>query len=139
MKMERVVEVTRGWPYDGALDTAEIIKTGSTVSAGDWVAKQSDGTIDISGASASNKVGLVVQGNGDSASAANSNKAVVLWSNFIVKVSNYTAGSYAPGVGLTAKSGKLVPDSGTDPIIATVLEVTAASATDTANVRVLVK
>jgi hypothetical protein len=150
MKMEAVAMVRRGWPNEGALDRAETIKAGSTVSLGDWVAKQSDGTVDLSGASASNSVGLVIQGNGDSGSAANSGKAVVLWSGFIVDVSNYdTNPTYAPGAHVTAKNGKLTlatEPSGTgstyvpgDPVVGTVLDVVSVSATETAHLTVLVK
>lgn len=140
MKMEAVAMVRRGWPNEGALDRAEVIKAGSTVTLGDWVAKQADGTVDLSGATASAAVGLVVQGNGDSGSAANSGKAVVLWSGFIVDISNYDAvPTYAPGSPLTAKSGKLTLATGTDPVVGTVLDVVAASATQTAHLSVLVK
>lgn len=129
MLMERNFEVVRGWPYDGARDRNEVIKAGSTLVNGDWIVKQSDNTVDKSGATATNVAGVVVIGNGDSASATNANKAVVLWGNFIAKVANYdTTATYAPGASLTVKSGKLtVGTVGTDPIIGTVLEVVAAA------------
>ncbi|HET8686051.1 MAG TPA: hypothetical protein VFM18_05225 [Methanosarcina sp.] len=103
--------------------------------------KQSDGTVDKSGATAASFAGLVIQGNGDSASAVNSNKAVVLWGNFLARVSNYDTGAtYAPGSPLTVKSGKLTLGVvGTDPIIGFVLDVVAAGTDTTANlvVRIL--
>ena len=150
MKMERVAEVIRGWPYDGSLDRAEPIKAAVTLVNGDWVVKQSDGTIDKSPAGSTDRAGLVVVGNGDSASVANSNKAVVLWSNFIVRVSNYTAGSWAPGLPVTVKAGKLAlatvtapgassPANVDDMVIGYVLDVVAASSTTTANVVVVIK
>lgn len=134
MKMERNAEIIRGWPFDGSLDRAEVIKAGSTLVNGDWVQMQSDNTVDKTTAGAANFVGLVVVGNGDSDSALNSNKAVVLWGNFIAKISNYTAGAWAPGSPVTVKSGKIALGVvGTDPIVGHVLTQTAASATETAN------
>lgn len=139
MKMERVAEITRGWPYDGSLDRFEAIKSGSTLVNGDWVAKQSDNTVDISGASASAAAGLVVVGNGDSGSAAYTGKAVVLWGNFIANISNYTAGAYVPGSPITIKSGKVALGvQGTDPIIGYVLDVVAVSGTQTAHLTIKV-
>lgn len=127
MKMEYAFEVVRGYPQDGALDRVEPIKAGVTLKNGDVVAKQTDGTVDLVGATASNKVGVVVQGNGDSASSAASKQAVVLWSNYIARVAStaYTAGAYVPGSGVTGKSGKFALDAGTDPIFGTVLEIVA--------------
>ena len=52
MKMERVAEVVRGWPYDGSLDRYEPIKASVTLINGDWVQKQSDNTVDKAGATA---------------------------------------------------------------------------------------
>ena len=135
MKMEYTAEIIRSWPYDGSLDRNEPIKASATLTNGDWVAKQTDGTVDKSGASAANNVGLVLQGNADSGSAVNSNKAVVLWGNFIARISNYdTGGTYAPGTALTVKSGKITSVSaGTDPVVGFVLDVVTASATATAS------
>ncbi|MNK10003.1 hypothetical protein D3C87_280130 [compost metagenome] len=129
MLMERNAEIIRGWPYDGSLDRYEPIKAGSTLVNGDWVAKQSDNTVDKSAAGASNKVGLVIVGNGDSGSAAYAGKAVVLWGNFLAKVSNYAAGAYAPGSPITVKAGQVALGvEGTDPIVGFVLDVVAAAA-----------
>lgn len=142
MKMEHVVEIVRGWPQDGALDRLESIKTGSTLKNGDFVAKESDGTVALSAVAASKKVGVVIQGNGDSASSAAAGKALVLWGNFIAKVgsSAYAAGAYAPGSIVTAKSGKLALGvDGTDPEYGLVLDVITASATEDAALIVLVK
>ena len=140
MKMERTVEFICGWPYDGAVERSETIKSGVTLVNGDWVEKQSDGTIDKVSSTKSDRVGVVVVGNGDSTSASVSNKAVVLWGNFIAKVSNYTAGSYAPKTPVTAASGKLtVGVVGTDPIVGYVLDVVAVSSTQTAHIVVHVK
>lgn len=134
MLMERVAEVIRGWPYDGSLDRYEPIKAGVTLVNGDWVTKQTDNTVDKSGATASAAAGLVIAGNGDSGSASTSGKAVVLWGNFIARVSNFATGSYTPGQELTVKSGKIAPAVvGTDPVVGYVLDVVAASSTTTAN------
>ena len=73
MKMEYTAEIIRGWPADGALERVELVKQGSVLSNGDVVAMQPDGTVALCGSSATNKVGLVVRGNGDSAAAANAN------------------------------------------------------------------
>lgn len=142
MKMEHVVEIIRGWPQDGALDRLEPIKSGVSLKNGDFVAKQSDGTVDLSAAAASKKVGVVIQGNGDSASSAAAGRALVLWGNFIARVgaSAYAAGAYAPGSIVTAKSGKLALGvEGTDPEYGIVLSVETASATQDAALVILVK
>ncbi|MGN6514652.1 MAG: hypothetical protein ACTHLR_02290 [Rhizomicrobium sp.] len=133
MLMERLAEIVRGWPYDGALDRSEPIKSGSTLQNGDWVIKQADGTVDKVGANLPANIalaGLVVVGNGDSSSASNAGEAVVLWKNFIAKIANYdaTAGAYAPTQPLTVKNGILTKGTpGTDPIVAYVLDVVAVA------------
>jgi len=136
--MERVAEVIRGWPYDGSLDRYEPIYSGATLVNGDWVAKQSDNTVNKVGATNSVTApavsGLVVVGNGDSGSAAYTGKAVVLWGNFIARVSNYAAGAYVPGSPVTAKNGVIaLAVAGTDNTIGYVLDVVAASTSTTAN------
>jgi hypothetical protein len=148
MLMERTAEIIRGWPYDGSLERVEPIKAGSTLQNGDWVTKQTDGTVDKVGATASNAVGLVIVGNGDSSSAAYSNKAVILWGNFLAKISNYAAGSYTNGQALTAKNGVLAaatapngsasPVTFGDPVVGFVIDVIAASTTETAHLVVKV-
>lgn len=142
--MEYNAMIRRGWPSDGALDMAEIIGSGVTVSNGSWVAKQSDGTLILAGTATANTVGLVVSGNGDAASAANSNKAVVLWGNFIADISNYDATqTYVPGSPVTIKDAHpgvlTLGIQGTDPVVGYVLQVVPVSATETAHIRVLVK
>jgi hypothetical protein len=151
MKMEYTAMIRRGWPNEGALDRAEPIKAGATLVNGDWVAKQADGTVDKSAAAASNAVGLVVSGNGDSPnftvngiatgnSVVNSKKAVVLWSGFIVQTSNYAAGAYVPGSMVTVKAGQIALGTpGTDPEVGRVLDVVAAGPNDTASLVILVK
>lgn len=125
MKMEYAFEVIRGWPQDGALDRVEPIKTGVAVKNGDFVEKQADGTVALTSATATGKAGVVIQGNGDSSSAATTGKALVLWSNYIARASSsvYAAGSYAPGADLTVISGKLALAGSTDPVIGSVLDV----------------
>lgn len=152
MKMEYTAMVRRGWPNEGAVEEAAFIAAGKTLVNGDWVTKQADGTVDKTGATATGFAGLVIAGNGDNAitvgatsysgtnSNANTNKAVVLWSNFIVDISNYdNTPVYAPGNALTSKSGKLTLATGTDPITGYVLAVVAASSTETARLQVIVK
>jgi len=72
MLMEYAAEVLRGWPADGARERLEIVKQGVTVKNGDLVFMQADGTVDKVGATKTKRCGLVVRGNFDSASAANS-------------------------------------------------------------------
>lgn len=142
MKMESTAMVRRGWPNEGALERAELIKAASTLVNGDWVMKQSDGTVDKTSATAASNVlcGLVVAGNGDAASAANTNKATVLWSGFTVDISNYDiTPTYAPGNALMSVSGKLTLATGTNPVVGYVLDVVAVSTTETARLTVLVK
>jgi hypothetical protein len=139
MLMERNAEIIRGWPYDGSLERVEPITAAATLQNGDWITKQSDNTVNKTGASASNNVGLVIVGNGDSGSAAYAGKAVVLWGNFLAKISNYAAGAYAPGSPLTVKSGQLALANGTtDPVIGFVLDVVAGATTETAHLTIKV-
>lgn len=137
MKMERVAEVLRGWPGEGALEMSMPIKAASTLVNGDIVEMQADGTVDKVGATANERVGLVVKGNGDSSSASNANKAVVLWGNYIVRVSN-AAGTITPGVRVTGKNGVYTADAGSDPIVGFCINVTPVSATDTASVTLVI-
>jgi hypothetical protein len=133
MKMEYNVQIERGWPYDGALDRAEVIKSGVTLSNGDWVEKQSDNTVDLTSSTETNAAGLVIRGNGDSGSGAYTGKATVLWGNFIVRAKNLTGGAtFVPGGPLTIKSGKLDVAAGGEPVIGVCLDVIGASATQDA-------
>lgn len=138
MKMEYNAQVLRGWPYDGALDRAEVIKASVSLTNGDWVQKQSDNTVDKVGGTKTANAGLVVRGNADSGSGAYTNKATVLWGNFIAKIK--TATSFTPGQNLTVQNNALVAGTfGTDPIIGYVLDVIAASATEDASVVVFIR
>lgn len=142
MKMEYTAMVRRGWPNEGAVESTEVIKASTTLVNGDWVTKHTDGTVQLATATAANNIlsGLVIAGNGDSASAANTNRATVLWSGFVVDISNYDTGaSYAPGNPLMSVSGKLTLHTGTNVIVGHVLNVVAVSATETAHLTVLVK
>ena len=107
MKQEYVAQITRGWPADGALERAETITASSTVQNGDLVQGQSDGTVALSGVANTRRAGLVIRGNGDSASAKNANKALVLWKGYIVASTNYnTAHTYVPGSPITVSRGQ---------------------------------
>lgn len=134
MKMERVAEVIRGWPYDGSLDLYEPIAAGTTLVNGDWVIKQPDNTVALA-TDETAAAGLVIVGNGDSGSAATTNKAVVLWGNFVANISNHTAGTYVPGDKVAVVAGKIAKATGTD-VIGTVLNVIAASSTETEHITV---
>lgn len=135
--MERVAEVVRGWPGEGALEQDMPIKAAVTLVNGDVVEMQADGTVDKVSATANERVGLVVKGNGDSSSVSNSNKAVVLWGSYIVRVSN-AAGTITPGTRVTGKNGVFTADAGSDPIVGFCINVTPASATNTASVTLVV-
>jgi len=131
--MEYTAQILRGWPYEGALDRAETIKTGVSLVNGDWVQKQSDGTIDKVSSTKTANAGLVIRGNTDSTSGVTTGKATVLWGNFIAQIK--TATVFTPGAALTAQNGVLVAGTvGTDPIIGYVLDVIASSATTDASV-----
>lgn len=132
MKMERVAEVMRGWPGEGALEMSMPIKANVSLVNGDVVEMQSDGTVDKVSSTANERVGLVVKGNGDSASATNANKAVVLWGSYIVRVSN-AAGVIVPGTRVTGKNGVFTADAGSDPVCGFCIGVQATSATETAH------
>lgn len=133
MLMSYNAEVIRGWPYDGSLERVEVISTGATLQNGDWVSKQSDNSVAKSGATTSNQVGLVIEGNGDSGSAAYSGKCLVLWGNFIVRIQNYdNTATYVPGANLTSKNGIITLAGSTDPVVGFVLDVVAAGSTQTA-------
>lgn len=235
MKMEYTAEILRGWPADGARERTEIVAQGVTLVNGDVVSMQADGTVNKVGATKSKRVGLVIRGNGDSASNANANgrfmtpqpttaitatwsggylvvthtahgfatgnqvtltatagsstfanyagtwtiavvdantykilvanngtittgtaqrtgvstsgKATVLWGNYIARVSNFTAGAWAPGSPVTAQNGKFAIAAGQanadgtytvtagntiDPEVGYCLTVQGATANDTA-------
>ena len=72
MKLEYTAQVLRGWPADGAREKAELILQGGVLVNGDVVEMQVDGTVNKVSATANKRVGLVIRGNGDSASASNS-------------------------------------------------------------------
>lgn len=140
MLMERTAEVIRGWPYDGSLDLNEQIASGVTVRNGDWVTLDTDGKVVLAGSTPTRNAGLVIQGNGDSLSAKESGKAVVIWGNVIVRVSNFTAGSYAPGTEVTVKDGKLAVAGSSDPVIGFVRQVASAVAgKTTASITVVIR
>lgn len=153
--MEFTAEVVRGWPGEGARERYETIKASTTLANGVWVEMQSDGTVATSSATSTRAAGLVVRGNQDPGygapavlgtatvvqeSGANTNKAVVLWGNFVGRFQaaslSAAVGTYAPNNSLTVVSGKLkVGVVGTDPIIGHVLTVsTTSNASNTPNV-----
>jgi hypothetical protein len=143
MKMEYTAEVLRGWPGEGALERAETIKTGVTLVNGDVVEKQSDGTVDKVSTTERGYLGLVVRGNGDAQSSVNSNKALVLWGNFIVRVkAAQVVGTVVPGTAIagggTAAAGKFKQATGTD-IAGYCLFVQAATATEDAHYVIMVR
>lgn len=111
-KNDQTADILRGWPGDGALDQAWAIKSGSTLVNGDVVEIQTDGTVDkVANASEKFAVGLVVRGNGDTSgatfgnSSSNSGKAVVLWSNYVVRIKQANWNGTAPTLGAAVSAG----------------------------------
>lgn len=84
---------------------------------------------------ASNPGAVTVQGTASLVSKrSGSGKALVLWGNYIAKVSNFTAGSYVPGSPVTASNGRYALANGTsDPEVGFVLRVQGANAGETAH------
>ena len=132
MYMEYTAEVVRGFPNGGSRERAELIKQGSVLVNGDLVAMQPDGTVDKVGATASNAVGLVVRGNGDSASASNANglfmtpqpaKAItgLTWSGGVVTVT-VTAHGYISGQAVTIAGGTYTGTSANGNQVVTVVD-----------------
>lgn len=93
--------------------------------------------------------GTITTGTAQLTGLANSGTAVVLWGNFIARVSNFTAGAWAPGSPVTAQNGKYVLANGQgnadgtytvtatntiDPEVGFVLRVQGANATETAHI-----
>lgn len=135
MKMEYTVNVLRGWPNGQALDRAEKIKAATTLNCGDWVIKETDNTVKLSTSTATNRAGLVIRGNGDSDSGAYTNKATVLWGNFIAQIKNLPNGvTFTPGANLCIQNGKVQLATGGDPVIGHVLDVVAASSVNDAHI-----
>jgi len=149
MLMTSKINVIRGWPYDGALDLVETTRTASgvqdTLSKGDWVVKNSNGSV-------SKSAGLVVQGNGDSStysvngvtignSAMNTGKVVVLWGNFIAdyQTPGGVPAGLAAGTPFTIKLGEIAAVVTTDPVIGYILGTQAAvTGKESAHVRLKV-
>lgn len=141
IKMDYPFMVEAGWPQDGALYSNETITSGSTLAAGDVVAVQADGTVDVAGAvsATQDNVGWIVRGNGDSDSvAAAGDRAVVLWGGFIARTTKIAAASYQPGTRLEANGGILQPVT-TGAVVATVKAVHAAANGDPLSVTIIVK
>lgn len=132
--MEYNVQIERGWPNEGALDRAELIASGQSLSNGDWVTKNSDNTVSLSGSTKTAAAGLVVRGNADSGSGTYTGKATVLWGNFIARIKNLPNGTtFVPGSPVTIQNGKVqLGVQGTDPIVGYVLDVVALSSTNDA-------
>jgi|GEM_PF-5346322 len=112
MLMSYTAEVIRGWPYDGARDSNELIQQGAVLQNGDVVALQADGTINKVGATAVAMAGLVIRGNGDGPSNANSvgrfptpqpsyTVSGVAWASGIATVTVANAHGYAAGNSVT--------------------------------------
>ena len=70
---EYSAQILRGWPDGGARERTELVQQGASLVNGDVVAVQSDGTVNKVTTGSNRNVGLVIRGNGDSASSANAN------------------------------------------------------------------
>lgn len=88
--MEYPAEFLRGWPVDGALELSYPIKSGQSLKVGNTVTISTAGEILVTAADTAFS-GIVVRGNADDKSVAASNKAIVLWGHYIVKVSTKSA------------------------------------------------
>lgn len=97
------------------------------------------GTGTFTYALAANPGAVTVQGTATQTSTrSGSGKALVLWGNYIVKVSNATAGAYVPGSPVTAVSGRYALANGTtDPEVGYVVKVQGATATETAHITIV--
>lgn len=143
MKMESVAEIVRGWPNEGSLERLETIKSGSTLVNGDVVEMQADGTVDKVSTSETANAGIVIRGNGDSSSVVASGKALVLWSNYIVRIkAANVVGTVTPGVSVTGGGsgavGKFRQATGT-AILGFCVKVQAANTTEDAHYVIVVK
>lgn len=155
-KMDYAAEFLRGWPVDGGLELDYPIASGQTLSAGDLVKTTVSGgvvyvtkvvnadenTVKALGA------GIVVRGNGDDKSCAASNKAIVIWGGYIVRTTKFdTTNITAAGVGVIAGedavgAGRFVaPAAATagTPVLGTVIEYKAATASEDAQIVVVVR
>lgn len=143
-------EFLRGWPMDGALEIDHPILAGQELRLGDMVKLVLDGTVykarktelaDATGAVGAN-AGIVVRGNADEKSARDINKAVILWSGYIVRTQNFdTVNITAAGVNVVAGAGGvLVPAADVDvPSLGHVIEYRAAVGSNPAEIIVVVK
>lgn len=130
IRMDYPFQVLRGWP-GGVTEQNVTIKAGATVSGGDFVQIQADGTVDLAKGVGpfGQELGVVVVGNGDSDAARASNQAVVVFGNVVIKTVKYnTAASIAPGAKLTIKgtagnAAVLDVAAGSDPVVGVVRAV----------------
>lgn len=146
MLMEYTAEILRGWPNEGALERVETVKTASTLVNGDVVEMQSDGTVDKVSATKNFAVGIVIRGNGDSASVvAAGNKCLVLWSNYVVRIkAANVVGAVVVGSPVTGGGGGAVgkfqlASSVTDNVVGFCVKVQAATTTDSAHFVIAVR
>lgn len=117
-KMEYPAEFLRGWPVDGGIELSLPIAASTTISVGQTVTLNSSGEVRLPAADAATGFAICVRGNGDDKSVAVSNKAIVLFGHYIVKLSTdllaAAIGTYAVGdvVGAEATTGKWKEQSG---------------------------
>jgi hypothetical protein len=138
MLMESRVEILRGWPADGSREKVQTIASGVTLVNGDFVTLDASGNL-IKTTAATRACGVVVRGNGDSGASANTNKAVVVWGNYIARIDSTTfaAGAFVPGSPVAAAAGGLVAlSAGAVTDVGYVLDVVAAGSTQTAHLTV---
>lgn len=97
--------------------------------------------------------GTITTGTAQRTGVSTSGKAVVLWGNYIARVSNFTAGAWAPGSPVTAVSGKFAIAAGQanadgtytvtagntlDPEVGYCISVQGATSSSTASVTIVV-
>lgn len=162
MTPQPAVSITAAW--SGGLltvtQTAHGYSTGSQVtiaaSAGSGTYANYVGTwvITVTGANTytiqiATNSGTITTGTAQLTGVSNSGKAVVLWGNYIARVSNFTAGSWAPGTPVTAQNGKFTIAGGQgnadgtytvtatntiDPEVGYCIRVQGATATETSHI-----
>lgn len=106
MNMEYPAEFLRGWPVDGGLELSYPIKAAEELSVGMTVKTNASGEVQATTGTTPTGFGIVVRGNVDDKSVAASNKAIVLWGHYIVKLSkDLCTGGVTTGIAVGERVG----------------------------------
>lgn len=117
-KMEYPAEFLRGWPVDGGLELDYPIASGQSLAAGDLVKPVlTSGVVYVTKVVAADELlataagaGIIARGNADDKSAAASNKAIVLWGDYIVKTQKVDD-TVTAGMAVIAGAGTITLDA----------------------------